>query len=604
LKFLLWLNGLITRGPIFEEGIVGPSKEWRRIALYARPFWKLAVLVMVLSITLSMLALVEPYLIKILIDNVLLPRNFFLLWVVLGLFLAVELASTAVGITFTYYQSSLEQNFILQLQKSLFKHLEELDMAFHHRSRVGDLLFRLNNDVQQFEKLIENVSITFGNVILGIGTFVVILFINWQIALFSLVVLPFYSIVAHHYRFEIRRRQKAVRQKAAQITSFLQERLSSIKSIKIFQREEDEHRAFAEQGKDLVSSQLRFTLFSRSISALMHYIGYLPVLFVLGFGGYQVLLGSLTVGGLMAALAYVERLLGPFSNFGDFPLQVEQNMAAIDRVFEVFEEAPKMVDRENARELEKVLGEIVFSNVFFRYNKGKDVLHDVSFTIRPGQKVALVGPSGVGKTTIADLICRFYDPVAGTVKIDGHDLRDIKLHSLRQHVGLVSQGTLLYNLSIKENIRYGRLSTADDEIIQAARLAGIHDFVTSLPHGYDTIIGERGANLSEGQRQRVSLARMFLKNPALLILDEATSSLDAESEEKIHRGIDEVMSGKTVLIIAHRLSTIKNVDQILVLRDNVMTEQGRYDELIRRKGDFYELFRQQAEPIEADWRRI
>lgn len=583
---------------------MGPSKEWRRIALYARPFWKLAVLVMVLSITLSMLALVEPYLIKILIDNVLFPRNFFLLWVVLGLFLAVELASTAVGITFTYYQSSLEQNFILQLQKSLFKHLEELDMAFHHRSRVGDLLFRLNNDVQQFEKLIENVSITFGNVILGIGTFVVILFINWQIALFSLVVLPFYSIVAHHYRFEIRRRQKAVRQKAAQITSFLQERLSSIKSIKIFQREEDEHRAFAEQGKDLVSSQLRFTLFSRSISALMHYIGYLPVLFVLGFGGYQVLLGSLTVGGLMAALAYVERLLGPFSNFGDFPLQVEQNMAAIDRVFEVFEEAPKMVDRENARELEKVLGEIVFSNVFFRYNKGKDVLHDVSFTIRPGQKVALVGPSGVGKTTIADLICRFYDPVAGTVKIDGHDLRDIKLHSLRQHVGLVSQGTLLYNLSIKENIRYGRLSTADDEIIQAARLAGIHDFVTSLPHGYDTIIGERGANLSEGQRQRVSLARMFLKNPAVLILDEATSSLDAESEEKIHRGIDEVMSGKTVLIIAHRLSTIKNVDQILVLRDNVMTEQGRYDELIRRKGDFYELFRQQAEPIEADWRRI
>jgi ABC-type multidrug transport system fused ATPase/permease subunit len=579
----------------FEPGHEYGNFEWGRVARYARPFWKLAVWVMILSTIVSLIALVNPYLIKVLIDNVLLPKQFGLLWIVIALFLLVELVTTAIGITFSYYQMSLEQNFTLFVQKDLFRHMENLDMGFHQNARTGDLLFRIGNDVQQFEQLIENVSMTFGNIILGLGTFAVIFFLNWQVAVFSLIVLPLYSVIARRYKMETRRRQRALRQKGSTIISFLEERLSSIKLIKVFGREDDEYKAFSNRGRDLIESQLRFTLFNRGVNALMHYIGYLPVLFVLAFGGYEVLVGSMTVGGLVATYAYVQSLVGPFSNFGSFPIQVEQNIAAVERVFEVFDRTPTIVDGPDARALHRVEGKIEFDQVTFQYAGGKEVLHDISFAIEPGKTTALVGASGVGKTTIADLLCRFIEPTRGTIVLDGRPLEKIKISSLRSHIGVVSQGTPLYNLSIRDNIRYGRPEATDDEIVEASKLAEIHEFVNSLPRKYDNMVGERGTYLSEGQRQRVALARMFLKDPSVLILDEAMSSLDTASEEKIPRGLERIMQGRTVLVIAHRLSTVKNADQVLLLKEGRIVEQGAFGELMARKSEFYGLFKEQTE---------
>ncbi len=559
--------------------------------------WRLAGLVLALSTSLSLLELVPPYLIKILIDNVLFPRNFSLLWPVIGVFLLAELAATAVGMSFTYFQKKLEERTILNVGKSFFLHLEGLDLEFHKQARVGDLLSRFGNDVRGVQDLIQTVSIMFRDVVLGAGTLIVVFAINRQLALFSVIALPFYAIITYRYKRKTRARSKALRKTTGEITGFLQERLSSVKAIKIFQREEDESQAYVSRSEGFIKMTLQYTLFSRAIGALLYYVGYAPTIFVLGFGGYQVLFGSLTIGGLMAVYAYIRRLLGPFSTYGQFGLQVQENLSAVDRVFEIFEIRPNIVDREDALELERVQGEIELDQVSFGYTEDELVLENVSFKVGPGERVALVGASGAGKTTIADLICRFYEPEAGIIRLDGHDIRRITIHSLRENVGVVTQRPVLYNLSIRENIRYGRLEATEEEIIRAAKLAEIHESVVTLAQGYETMIGERGVRLSEGQRQRISLARMFLKNPSVLILDEATSSLDAESEERIHRGLSQTFPGKTVLIIAHRLSTIRDVDRILVLKGHRITEQGAFNELMIRKGDFYELFRQQAETV-------
>ncbi len=561
---------------------------------------KLAVLVLILSTVLALLGLVTPYLIKVFIDQVLIPRSLTLLYIIIGLFVTVELAETAVGYAFTYYQRKFEETVKLNVAKALLLHLEGLDLEFHKQAKVGDLLARFGNDVQGVQDLIETVSITFKDLVLGIGAFIIIFTINPQVALFSLIVFPLYAIVTYRYKRKTRTRSKALRRITGELTSFLQERLSSIKTIKIFQREKEESEAYVTKSQGFIKQTLQYTVFSRGVGALLHYIGYLPTLFVLGFGGYQALIGALTIGGLMATYTYTRHLLGPFSTYGQFGLQLEENLSAVDRLFEIFEQQPKIADKEGALELKHVRGEITLDRVFFQYTEAENVLVNVSFKVRSGQSVALVGPSGAGKSTIADLMCRFYDPTAGTISLDGYDLRAIKTSSLRENISIVTQRPSLYNLSVKENIRYGRLTATDEEIAEAAKHAEIHDFVISLPQGYNTIIGERGVRLSEGQQQRISLARMFLKNPSILVLDEATSSLDAESEKRIHRAVGKVFFGKTVFIIAHRLSTISDVDEILVLKNHQITEHGPFQELMMRKGDFYELFRQQVEAVGSD----
>ncbi len=571
----------------------------RRVARFAN--LRLAILVLALSTTLALLELVTPYLIKILIDNVLITRNLSLFWIVVGLFVLVELALTAVGFAFTYFQRKFEEGVVLNVGREFFIHLEKLDIEFHKQAKVGDLLSRFGNDVRGIQDLMETVSIAFRDSVVGAGTFLVLYVINRQVGLFSLIVFPLYAIVTYRYKRQTRVRSKALRKITGDITGFLQERISFIKVIKIFQSEKQEAESYVVRQQGFIKATLKYTLFTRAVGAVLHYIGYLPTFFVLLFGGYQVLQGSLTIGGLMAIYAYVKWLLGPFSTFGQFGINVQENMGAVDRIYEILDQQPHIVDKEDAKVLQEVQGDLIFDRVSFQYTMGERVLENVTFKIKSGERAALVGPSGAGKTTIADLSCRFYDPTAGAILLDEHDLRDIKLDSLRHHVSVVTQRPMLYNLSIKENIRYGRSTASEAEIQEAAKLAGIHEFITTLNQGYDTIIGERGVRLSEGQGQRISLARMFLKNPSLLILDEATSSLDAESEEKIHRAIGQIRRGKTMLIIAHRLSTIREVDQILVLKDHQITERGTFQELLTARGDFYKLFRQQAEAAEGGW---
>jgi subfamily B ATP-binding cassette protein MsbA len=560
---------------------------------FVRPHLALIVVVLFLSVTWSAADLAAPFLLKVLIDNVLIAKDFSLFWLVIGLFVVAELVDTAAGVGFTYYQTVISQRLIMSVRRALFEHLESLDLLFHQQAKVGDLLTRFEVDSADINTLITTTSTAFKNVILTIGVFSVTLLLDWQVAVFSLVVFPFYALVTRHYSRRIRAGGMALRVKTAGIFAFVQERLLNIELIKTLHREKYEEDQFADKNLSLIKDTLSYTLFTRLVNALTFYIGYLPTFFVLVYGSYQVMAGELTIGGLVAINAYVASLSIPVSALGGFGLNIAQQRSAVDRVFEILDQQPKVTDREGARDLEKVSGGISIDGVSFRYASGEKVLEDVSFSVQAGKKVAIVGHSGAGKTTIGRLICRFYDPDSGAILLDGVDIRDIKLASLRKHIAMVTEKAPLYNLSVKENIRYGRLDATDEDVVNAAKNAEIHDYISSLEKGYDTMIGELGSRLSGGQKQRMALARMFLKNPDVLILDEATSSIDAPSEERIYKSIDRVLPGKTIIIIAHRLSTIKDVDSIVVLKGSRVVESGTFDELVGKKGDFYELFKSQ-----------
>jgi subfamily B ATP-binding cassette protein MsbA len=316
---------------------------------------------------------------------------------------------------------------------------------------------------------------------------------------------------------------------------------------------------------------------------------------VLGIGAYMVVQGSMTLGTLVAFMAYIVSFYDPMRRLTEVDNTFQQAIAAADRIFELLDEQADIQDAPGAVSLEHVTGEVVFEDVHFRYGSGEEVLHDVDFRMAPGEVVALVGPSGAGKTSIANLVCRFYDPTHGRLTLDGHNLRDLQVRSLRQHVAVVLQDTFLFNMSVRENLLYGKPNATEEELFAAAKAAYAHDFITEMPQGYDTEIGERGVKLSGGQRQRIALARAILADPRILILDEATSSVDAEAEYLIQQALDEVMRGRTALVIAHRLSTIRNADKIVALDGGRIREIGRHSELLQRGGLYSQLYQRQLE---------
>jgi ABC-type multidrug transport system fused ATPase/permease subunit len=362
-----------------------------------------------------------------------------------------------------------------------------------------------------------------------------------------------------------------------------------MKAIKEFAREKIESKIFKRKGEALIKRQLRANVFGMTSGFITGLIVYIPSFIILFYGGYQVMAGVLTIGTLLALRTYVQQLFGPITSLGSLNKSLKTTMVSVDRVYEFLDVQPKIKEKDNAKNMRNVEGNIAFKNVSFSYDK-KEVLSNVDFEMKKGEKIGLVGPSGSGKSTIANLLMRFYDANKGGVTIDGVDLRDIKVNSLRKNVGIVSQETILFNMRIKDNIRFGNPKASDKDVVKAAKLANIHDFIRKLPKGYDTVVGERGAGLSGGQKQRISIARVILKDPQIVILDEATSSLDSESELKVQQALERVTKGKTTLIIAHRLSTLENVDRIIVLKNKKIAEQGKFAELLGKKGEFSRLY--------------
>lgn len=508
---------------------------------------------------------------------------------------------------FYYWQRFLlayvSQKAIRDLRNDLYYHLQNMSLSFYQKNKTGELLSRVTNDVGVLQNAIVNGALgLFYEFVTLIGAIVYLFILDLYLTLFVIFALPLIAYIIKFFNKKIRRASRNVQIKLADVSQVLEETLSSIKVVKSFVREEYEFERFSAENDENFRAKVRSEQYGASLTSITEFITAFSFTMILWYGGYQVMHGALEAAELIAFFALLLTIMSPISSLSKLSTTIQQALAAAERVFEIMEiSSPRLVEDKNTKamaQLDKVEGRLEFQDVSFAYNKGEEILNGISFTIEPGQVLALVGPSGAGKTTIADLILRFYQPTKGRILLDGVDISTLNLDFLRSQIGVVPQETVLFSGTLRNNIRYGKLEATNEEIITAAQAANAHDFIVSFPDGYDTIVGERGVGLSGGQRQRVAIARAILKNPRILILDEATSALDTESEVLVQEALNRLMKNRTTLVIAHRLSTIKNADKIIVLSQGRIVESGTHDQLMALGGLYHSLYKTSLEKDE------
>ncbi len=588
------------------------ASVYGRLLPYLRPYKLLMAVVVLILLAQVAVGLLEPWWMQILVDSglgdrglpawltqafpILAPgnRSAIVVFAVLA-GVVVRLLGSALEIVGTHLKSRVNAQITLAFQADLFRHFQRLSLSYHDQWSVGDSMYRLTSDTGFISTLLWGNFrhlLTSGLTLLGVLWIVIRL--DWQLALLALAAAPvLYGSVwfyGKHFKAESRR----VKGMESASQSILQEVLSCLRVVKAFGQEEREQRRFEDQGWSALRARLRLTLKQNLFSSGLGFITKLNRGVILLVGGFHVLAGQLTVGELLVILAYIGQIHQPLEDIGQTLTDMQLSMASAERVLEVLDAAPEIQDRPGASTLPAVAGAFDFEDVTFGYQASHAVLHHVTFTVRPGEVVAIVGPTGAGKTTLANLIARFYDPGSGRVTLDGHDLRDLTVRTLRDNIALVSQESILFSGSLRDNIAYGRPGAAMGEIVTAAKASNAHDFIAALPDGYDTQVGERGVRLSGGERQRIAIARAFLKDAPVLILDEPTSSVDSRTELVILDALDRLMLGRTTFIIAHRLSTIRYADQILVLDKGRIAERGTHAELIQRNALYAQLHRIQS----------
>jgi len=491
----------------------------------------------------------------------------------------------------TYLAYFIGQRIAVDLRDKLFRHVQMLSMSFHQRQKSGEVVSRFTNDVSLIQNaLINGATELIAQTSILVGSIIRIFSLNWRLALLITVMMPVVTGLVSRLGKNVRALTSMVQAKIADVTSILQETLTGIRIIKAFTMEEHEIERFSRENESAFALGMKSARIGATMGPVTELLAVLGLAFVLWFGGREVVAGRLTIGDLISFLLLVAVAAAPLSALSRIYQGMLQGLAAAERVFDILDVESEVKDEPGARELGRIRGAVEFENVVFGYGDGTRALDGVSVSIKPGQTVALVGPSGAGKTTFANLIPRFFDPDEGVVRIDGIDIRSVKIESLRKQIGLVPQETILFGVSVRENIAFGDRNASFDQIVAAAKAAYAHEFIMRLPRGYDTQVGEKGVALSGGQRQRIAIARAILRNPAILILDEATSSLDSESERLVQAAVDNLMRGRTTFVIAHRLSTIMNADLILVMDNGKIVESGTHEELLRRKGLYARLY--------------
>ena len=576
------------------------SKYWNFIRFlgYVRPYTKYLVAATLGGVVKFVVPLLVPQVTRHLLDNVFLnsalspERKLHDL-----LFYAGGMMGTFVFIyaPFVYmrhlYADKAGHRAVFDLRCDLYYRILRMSASFFNRTKSGEIITRLISDIQLAQNII-GTALT--NVWMDAIAIVVVLYFLFKIdvtmTLVALSTFPIYVLVFRRFSDRIRRTTRQAQDQLSVMSSNAQERISGSMVIQAFAQEGNESTRFQAESEELFSTNMRRVLIQSLHQALAGALVGLAPLVIICYGGYRVIHGDITVGELIAITMYLGPLYLPLQRFSELNIVFSNSMAALDRIYEIMDEKPEIVDRAGAIELPRVRGDVTFEHVNFSYNRGCPILKDVTFCVEAGQKVALVGPSGSGKTTLVNLLPRFYDVYAGRVLIDGHDVRDVKIKSLRRFISMVLQDPVLFSGTIRENILYGNPSASEQDVIKAARAANAYDFICSLPNGFDTQVGERGTLLSGGQKQRITIARAFLKDPAILILDEATSSLDSQSEYLIQDAMARLVKGRTTFIIAHRLSTIIHADQIFVLDAGSVIESGTHDELLDNAGTYKGLY--------------
>lgn len=578
---------------------MGSMKRYMR---YVKPYKWLLVITMLIGIAKFAIPLFIPWIIQIILDDILLEPGLtadektseLFYWIGIAFFLSF-IVRPPIEYFRQYFAQNLSNNILFDIRKELYSHLQKLSLSYYANTRAGDVISRMINDVEQTKSFVMTGLM---NLWLDLATIIIVVIImlnmDVKLTIVSLIALPLYAISVKYFFGRLRDLTKERSQALSGVQSYLHERVAGMSIIKGFTLERHEQAIFDEANGEFLNKALAHSRWNAKSFMVVNTITEIAPLLVILFAGYQVINGQLSIGVMVAFYAYIDRLYGPLRRLVSSSTTLTQAIASMDRMYELFDVPYEVQNKPDAKDLPAVSGQLQFKNVSFEYEgNGKRILNDVNFTIEPGQTVAFVGMSGGGKSTIISLIPRFYDVTDGEVLIDGTDVRDAVIASIRKQVGIVLQDNILFSDSVRENILMGKPDATEEEVIAAAKAANAHDFILNLPQGYDTKVGERGVKLSGGQKQRVAIARVFLKNPPILILDEATSALDLESEALIQDSLDRLAHDRTTIVIAHRLSTITHADKIFVIDHGELIEEGTHDQLMKQQGVYYNLFRVQ-----------
>lgn len=564
----------------------------RRFIPFYRPYWWLFALDMGTAFFRAGLALCIPLLIRNMLKYDLPAGDMGRVWVVLGQVAALVLLLSISAYLNTRWGHILGTRMEADMRSSLFRHLQKLSFSYYDKTKTGHLISRIANDLVNVAEMAhhcpEDIFISW---VTFVGAFVVMLKFSWTLALIALIPLPFMAVWGIVYGMRMRKSFRRVRERIADINSSVENSIQGIREVKSFTNEDFEVEKFGDVNAEFRCAKEGMYSTMAAFHGGMMFFMECYTLVIIGGGAFLAHAGTIDLADLIGFLLYVPYIMNPLRRLVNFIEQFQQGFASFERFIEVMDVEPDIVDRPGAVRPRGVLGEVEFQNVWFQYDGSDEwALEDVTVHLPRGRTVALVGESGAGKSTLAALVPRFYEATRGRITIDGIDVLDLQQRSLRESIGLVQQDVFLFDSTIRENILFGRPEAGEEEMIEAARSANIYDFVTSLPEGFDTLVGERGVRLSGGQKQRVSIARVFLKNPPILIFDEATSSLDSESENLIRAAMEELCRGRTTLVIAHRLSTVQKADYTYVLRAGRVVEEGQHEDLLERHGYYSELY--------------